>query len=109
MRAEPALDQPAQQRRTRALTLGGRLHEPQDALLPGRGHAQRDHDLIGRERLAIKQEDEPLCIIVAPLVQRLQRRRTRANDAARHARRREPKRLGHGLSRHLVLPIRQPA
>jgi len=109
VRAEPALDQLAQQRRTPALTLGGRLHEPEDALLPGRGHAQRDHDLIGRERLAIKQEDEPLRIIVAPRVQRQQRRRTRANDAARHGRLREPKHLGHGISRPLVLPTRQAA
>ena len=106
---EPTLDQRAPERGPHARVSRRRLHEPEEARFRRGRDAQGDHHRIRSEGRAIEHEDEPLRIVVSPLLERLPRRRTCPNDATRHARCREPERLRHGRDGPFVLPARDPA
>jgi len=78
--AEAALLEVPQKRRAGALVLRARLHQPQHAFLASRRHAERhDHAIVG-ERLAVEHQHQPLAIVMATLVQLLQRARTEVNN-----------------------------
>ena len=106
---EAALHQLAQESGAHTRILGGRLHEAEEALLPRRGDAQRDEDLIVGEGLPVEQEHQPLGIIVTTRVQRRQRLGAGADEAPRHARLGQAERLWHRFGRRFVVATGEPA
>ncbi|CAN5922242.1 hypothetical protein BH11GEM2_BH11GEM2_21790 [soil metagenome] len=56
--------------------------QPQDALFPRGGDAQRDHELVAGERLPVEHQHQPLDIVEPPILESLHLPRTRADEAA---------------------------
>lgn len=81
----------------------------EDPLLAGDRHAERDHELIAGERLAVEHEHQPLGIIEPSVLEPPQLGRARPDESARHTRARQAERFGDRFRRRLVLAARQAA
>jgi hypothetical protein len=82
---------------------------PRIRFSPRPRHAERDHELIAGERLAVEHEDQPLGIVETAFLQPAQFTRARADEPTRHTRACEAKRLRHRFGRRLVFPTRKTA